>query len=132
MNINGYEIKPKADLSEANLSRADLRWACNIPSLPWTVIVPEGELVVYKKVSNGIAKLLIPKEAKRSNATSRKCRASFALVLSAPENAVSLHDGKTKYVSGQYVYPDSFCENRWEECASGIHFFLTEEEPKNY
>ena len=92
----------------------------------------EGSLIVYKRVSNGIATLRIPENAKRSNATSRKCRASYAYVVDAPEGAVSLHDGKTKYVKDEYVYPDSFCEDRWNECASGIHFFLTREEAENY
>ena len=121
-----------ANLSGANLSGANLRGAYNLPDLSWTIIVPEGDLIVYKKVYNGIAKLLIPADAKRNNATGRKCRASYAKVLEAPENAVSLYDNRTRYIAGEYVYPDSFCEDRWQECASGIHFFLTRKEAEDY
>ena len=39
---------------------------------------------------------------------------------------------KCAYRVGEMVYPDSFNDNRWEECSNGIHFFMTEEEAKNY
>ena len=123
-----------ANLHGANLSGANLSEAKNIPSIPHTVITPEGDLIVYKKVSNGIAKLLIPKEAKRSNATGRKCRAEFAIVLDCPDGAVSLHDSEFYYHKNTTIRPIGapFDDNRWNECAPGIHFYLTREEAENY
>ena len=128
-----------ADLRGADLSGADLRDAKNIPPLPWTIIVPEGDLIVYKKVISSltqkstIIKLLIPKEAKRSNATTRKCRAEYAKVLECSELCRSKHDPWFKYEQGKIVRPlEPFDENRWNECAPGIHFFLTREEAEEY
>jgi len=48
------------------------------------------------------------------------------------EEAVSSHDGATKYLAGQRVTPDRFDENWMEECSSGIHFFITRLEAENY
>ena len=61
----------EADLSRADLSRADLS---GIDKARLS-IVPEGELDVWKICRDGVlVKLRIPREAKRSNATGRKCR----------------------------------------------------------
>ena len=48
------------------------------------------------------------------------------------DEAISSHDGVTVYRAGERVTPDSFDENWQEECASGIHFFITKEEAENY
>ena len=90
-----------------------------------------------------IIELRIPKDAKRSSATSRKCRASKAEVLS-----ITSIDGKKRYkkavagwhCAGKFVYevgktvvPDNgFEENRWIECAPGIHHFITRDEAVAY
>lgn len=90
-----------------------------------------------------IIELRIPKDAKRSSATSRKCRASKAEVLS-----ITSIDGKKRYKKavagwhtvGRFVYevgktvvPDNgFEENRWIECAAGIHHFITRDEAVAY
>ena len=43
------------------------------------------------------------------------------------------HDEDFIYANGFMVEPtEPFCENRWEECASGIHFFVTREEAVVY
>ena len=138
----------RADLSGANLYRADLSGANNVNALAiaQTVICPEGAIIGWKAVyaDDGmklIAKLLIPGDAKRSNATGRKCRASKAQVLSienldkAPFNgkAHSGYDERFIYEVGKTVIPtERFDDNRWEECAPGIHFFLTREEAVDY
>jgi len=44
------------------------------------------------------------------------------------EEGISLHDGVTKYRRGEIVKCDNWNENRWEECAGGIHFHITREE----
>ena len=36
------------------------------------------------------------------------------------------------YKVGETAYPDSFDECRWHECASGIHFFMSEKEAIEY
>jgi hypothetical protein len=118
-----------ADLYGADLRGADLREAKNA-ELPQsqTIIVPDGDLRVWKKCRNGvIVHLLIPYTAKRSNATGRKCRAEFADVLEVigAEFGISQHDGKTVYRKGERVTCDSWCEDRWTECGGGIHFYLT-------
>ena len=123
-----------ANLRDANLSCANLSGAKNISSIvvAQTTIAAEGDLIGYKKLnSNVICKLLIPALAKRSNATGRKCKAEFAIVLEG--EGTSQHDDFFHYRVGETVRPrEPFCENRWEECASGIHFFLTRAEAEAY
>ena len=126
-----------ANLSEANLRGANLRGAKNA-DLAWalTIVAPQGDLVAWKKVKTPddtpcIVKLKIPAEAKRSNATGRKCRAEWAEVLEVigAEYAISKgHGPDTEYRPGQIVRPDSWDDDRWEECSHGIHFFITREE----
>jgi hypothetical protein len=122
-----------ADLREANLRGVNLREAKNIPDYvaSTTTICPEGDVIGWKQLAgNELAKLLIPAAAKRSNATGRKCRAEYAVVLEG--NGVSLHDNDFIYRAGETVRPkEPFCEDRWEECASGIHFYLTKWEAEN-
>lgn len=141
-----------ANLSRANLYGADLRGAKNATLVQArTVICPEGAIIGWKKVElldddhevmgTGIAKLLIPGDAKRSNATGRKCRASKAIILELQELDGSPYFGIAEstwtsgfyYETGKTVYPEEPYENdRWEECASGIHFFITREEAVAY
>jgi hypothetical protein len=130
-----------ADLSYANLRDADLSYAENIPDYvsATTSIVPDGDLVVYKQLANGsIATLKIPASARRSNATGRKCRAEYAEVLAiqdkeggAIESDVSWYDSNFVYRVGETVHPHEWCEDRWQECAGGIHFYLTRYEAEN-
>ena len=125
-----------ADLSRANLSDANLSYAKNVElALARTRILPDGDLIGWKKCKGGIiVKLRIPETAKRSHAFGRKCRAEYADVLEVigEGKAISGHDRKTRYVVGQRVFPDKFDENWQNECASGIHFFITRLEAENY
>ncbi len=134
----------RADLRGANLRGADLRGAKNIPELQLseTIIVPEGDIIGWKKCNdNIIVKLLIPKEARRSNATGRKCRAEYVEVLELIDGndkrrkvdvGISQRDGKTEYRKGETVKCDKWNEDRLRECAGGIHFFITRIEAENY
>ena len=78
-----------ADLRNADLCRADLCGA-SIDQMMWdiyTVFYPlqcpeSGSYIGYKKASGLVVELEIPADARRSSATSRKCRASKAKVLS--------------------------------------------------
>ena len=131
-----------ANLSRANLSGADLSGAESADlAIAQTRILPEGELIGWKKCADGIiAKLLIPAKAKRSHAWGRKCRAEYVKVLAvmnsdgkAVKEGESQHDqGKTVYRKGKIVKPDSWCADYTKECAAGIHFFITKEEAIAY
>lgn len=93
-------IKSGADLYGADLSRANLSGAKNAELvIAQTRILPEGDLIGYKKCLNDvIVKLLIPANAKRSHAFGRKCRAEFAKVLEifGADEAISTHDKKNR------------------------------------
>ena len=95
-------------------------------------IVPAGDLIVWKKLADGsLCKLLIPAAAARSNATGRKCRAEFAVVLEG--TGVSHHEPHhCRYTLGETVRADKWDPNRWLECSGGIHFFLTREEAEQF
>lgn len=87
-----------------------------------------------------IVELEIPAEAKRSSATNRKCRCDKAKVLSIRDLsgtvkldlAVSGYDEEFIYEVGKTVFVDDFDDNRWNECSTGIHFFITRSEAVNY
>ena len=126
-----------ADLSGADLSRADLSRAKNAElAIARTVITPAGDLHVYKRLREGVAKLEIPADAKRSSACGRKCRAEFAVVLELPEGCElghSMHDQNFTYRVGETVRPtNGWKDDRWQECAPGIHFYLTREEAESH
>jgi uncharacterized protein YjbI with pentapeptide repeats len=125
----------RADLRRANLGGANLSRATHIPAIvqAQTSILPAGTLIGWKKCNASvIVKLSIPAEARRSNATARKCRAEYVDVLKVfgAEVGIAQHDGKTEYRAGQRVTAHEWCEDRWQECAGGIHFFITREEAK--
>lgn len=105
----------------------------------------DGAFIGWKKAILGcgeavLVKLLIPEDAKRSSATGRKCRCDKAKVieiLSMKDNkelkcAVSEHDGAFIYKKGETVCEPNFCEDRFKECAEGIHFFIDRKEAENY
>jgi hypothetical protein len=127
-----------ADLWGANLRDADLQGAKNISEFICATasILPEGDIIGWKKCKNDvIIKLLIPKKAKRSNATGRKCRAEYVKILEvigADVGIGSYDDGKTIYEVGKTVKADSWDEERWVECSHGIHFFITRYEAEQY
>jgi hypothetical protein len=141
-----------ANLSGANLSGANLSGA-KLPELTIakTSILPdEGDIIGWKKAWTDnempptpvIVKLLIPADAQRSNATGRKCRASTARVLDLQDKqgnslppdttAYSGYDTDFTYKKGETVHVENFDTNRWNECAPGIHFFITRIEAAEY
>ena len=141
-NLRGVDLYG-VDLYGANLYGADLRGAKNAELVQaQTLIVPDGSLIGWKKCKDNIlVKLRIPEEAKRSNATGRKCRAEFAKVVeiidlsdkrNKPTEAYSKYNNMFVYREGETVRPDKWNEDRFEECAGGIHFFITKTEAENY
>jgi len=131
-----------ADLSNTNLYGADLYGArIDAVALARQKIVPDGTLVVWKKLSEGVvAQLEIPNDAQRTNAIgSRKCRSSAAVVVALFKDGVLFdgeafdrHTGKTRYKAGEVVLPDSYDDSALIECSNGIHWFLTREEAEAY
>lgn len=95
-----------------------------------------------------LVKLLIPADAKRSSAFTNKCRCDKAKVLEVYNsitdneltgNFIAYSSWVDKryykplyYEKGKWVYPDSFDENRFNECSHGIHFFMDKEEARIY
>ena len=143
--LNDNSKGEKADLRNANLRNANLRNAnlrnadLQNANLRGTVAVmqcpEEGAFIAWKKCEGDIlVKLQITEDAKRSSATSRKCRASKAVVLKVfgTEIAISQHDSTFTYTEGQMVEVPDFDEDRWKECAPGIHFFITRKEAEDY
>ena len=137
-------ILHRADLSGANLSGAELSGAelsnivINETTFGITLNCPEeGSFIGFKKCSNMIVKLLIPEDAKRSSATSYKCRASKAKCLQIGDNdsiksIASDRDSNFIYTVGKYIEVTDFDENRWNECSTGIHFFMSRQAAENY
>lgn len=140
----------RANLSDANLYNTNLEkvildmaylvGAKNIPYIP-LACPSEGAFIGWKKVEEKyLVKLQIPEDARRSSATTRKCRCDKALVLDITsldgeehyDEVVNYNYKKTTYKVGEVVYPDSFDENRWNECSHGIHFFINKEDAIRY
>ena len=133
----------------ANFSNSRIRDTVTNIYCPMTC--PEvGSFIGWKKAVYDntlvIIKLEIPEHAKRSSGTTRKCRASEAKVLEIqkledpnsklPDDVVakSLYAlPAVEYKVGQTVKcTEEFDEDRFEDCASGIHFFITRAEAEKY
>ena len=146
-NLRGANLYG-ANLYGANLRGADLRGANlygakHVPFIP--MACPDtGSFIGWKKDGTGelIIKLLIQEDAKRLSANGRKCRCDKAQVL-AIENLDGTHSDKVEtysandrsfiYKVGEMVTPkEAFCEDRWQECSSGIHFFINRQEAVEY
>ena len=135
-----------ANLTGANLTGADLTRADHLDqatNVNYPIACPEkGSFTAFKKVRGKyIVELEIPADALRSSASSRKCRCSCAKVISitnidgTPANVdvvYSKHDPNFAYSVNSIVKVDDFDTNRWNECAPGIHFFITRQEAVNY
>ncbi len=144
-----YANLSSANLSSANLSSANLRYA-NLSyaknselAVALTRILPEGEIIGWKKANGTLVKLKIPADAKRSHAFGRKCRAEFAIdighwdikgVALPPEHEAltNAHGPETKYRYGETIRPDSFDDDWTNECSHGVHFFITRLEAEQW
>lgn len=139
----------EADLRGANLYKANLRGAknvsmafCDYATAFFQLQCPEiGAFIGWKEASRHIIKLEITENAKRSSATTRKCRCSEARVIaienidgsnSGLQEVPSNYDSNFVYRVGEIIKVDNFDEDRWHECAPGIHFFITREEAVKY
>ena len=140
-NLRGADLRD-ADLCGADLRGANLRGVrYNEQTAYYAMQCPEkGAYIGYKKAEGKIVELEIQADAKRSSATTRKCRASKAKVLSITsidgkehfEEAKSSRDQSFVYRVGKTVEVKDFDEDRWRECSTGIHHFITREEAAMY
>ena len=155
-DLSGADLRG-ANLFGADLSGADLRGAnlfgaklSELTAVQTSILPDEGDIIGWKKAhvdstTPVIVKLLIPSDAQRSNGTSRKCRASKARVLDLQDlqdkqgnslppdtTARSSYDPDFTYKKGETVSVEDFDTNRWNECAPGIHFFITRIEAVEY
>ena len=129
-----------ANLRGTNLCDANLRGTKNLPFIPYAC--PDtGSFIGYKKASNMIIKLEITEDAKRTSATSRKCRCNKAKVLGIydynhnlleDKEVASDRDKDFIYRVGEVAEVKDFDEDRWNECSTGIHFFINFQEAVKY
>lgn len=145
------------NLSDMNLETSNIK-KCNFhKNILDNIIMPDypmacpenGSFIGYKKVidindftKHYILKLQIPADAKRSSATDKLCRCNKAEVLniqnldgSPVDNILkvgSICNYKFIYKIGEMVEEPNFNECRWEECTSGIHFFVNRKDAVNY
>lgn len=129
-----------SDLCDSDLRGANLRDAKNLPFIPYAC--PDtGSFIGYKKASNMIIKLEITEDAKRTSATSRKCRCNKAKVLGIydynnnlleDKEVASDRDKDFIYRVGEVAEVKDFDEDRWNECSIGIHFFINFQEAVKY
>lgn len=157
-----YTNLSNADLSNADLSNTDLRYAnlnnanlwganlnyanlnnieTNMNTIGYNLACPEeGFFIGYKKANGCIVKLLILEDSKRSSATTAKCRCDKAKVLEITEigtgkrvkRVSSNYDFDFIYEVGKIVSVEDFDDNRWNECGTGIHFFVNKANALNY
>lgn len=144
------------DLTDANFTNSQMfgieigasTIVKNTQNLPPIACPEKGSFTAFKTLIDGngdqvIAELLIPENAERCSAATKKCRASEAKVIHLYNaktgetvddiKAYSTYTPSFEYEVGKTVKPKwGFDRNRWRECASGIHFFLTYQEALNY
>ena len=128
-----------ADLRGADLRGADLRGAdlcgANLRDAKGTYMAcpTDGSFIGWKKASGYIVKLQIPEDARRSSAGGEKCRCDKAFVIEIQnidgtnadiETVCSDYDENFVYAVGATVEVSDFDDDRWNECAPGIHFFI--------
>ena len=140
------------DLTSANLEGVDL-WNANLidsklvgiktnmNTIGYNLACPEkGSFIGYKKAGKCIIELLILADAKRSSATTVKCRCSKAKVLNIEDiktgekvmKVSSNYNSNFIYRIGEIVSVDDFDDDRWNECSTGIHFFMNRDNAINY
>ena len=140
-NLSGADLSG-ADLRNANLSDASMdQMIWDIHTAFYPLQCPDsGSYIGYKKASGLVVELEIPADARRSSATSRKCRASKAKVLSITDingnpaggQVKSNYDPNFVYTIGETVEVSDFDDDRWNECSTGIHHFITRAEAVIY
>lgn len=140
-NLSGASLY-NANLYSSNLNNANLNNVkTNMYTIGYNLACPEeGSFIGYKKVGKYIVKLLIMEDSKRNSATTLKCRCDKAKVLDIEkidtgekiESTPSDYDINFIYKVVEIVKVDNFDENRWNECSTGIHFFMNKQNAIKY
>jgi len=135
----GAALKSGANLREANLCGANLCGAdlcgANLRGAKGVYMAcpTDGSFIGWKKASGYVVKLQIPEDARRSSAGGEKCRCDKAFVIEIQnadgtkadiDTIHSNRDANFVYTVGATVEVSAFDGDRWNECASGIHFFI--------
>ena len=119
-----------ADLGGADLRGADYSEYTSFLLLQCPI---EGSFIGWKKCDGYIVKLKICEDAERSSSTSLKCRCSKAEVLEIQNldgsvaditEICSNYDKDFIYKVGETIEVKDFDKCRWNECSTGIHFFI--------
>ena len=140
------DISPLSGWDMSDIREKDGMFACtNINYDVLDAFIPmacprEGSFIGYKKCRDErIVQLEVPEDARRSSAYGKKCRCDRAKVLGIwtldgeeTEYAVSIFDPDFVYYKGKAVEVQNFNKNRFNECAVGIHFFMTRKEAEDY
>ena len=88
-----------------------------------TVVNDDGEKVYLDDYNAGLERYC------RDAAATAK---SIDITPAEETEAASKYDSTFLYRVGEIVEVKDFCENRWEECAAGIHFFINRKEAVLY
>ena len=143
-NFKGATIDSFTSFCRADIDK-DMNISC--PNVP--INCPEeGSFIGFKVGLSSIdisevvlIKLEIMEDAKRSSGTRRKCRADKVKVLDIinlnsekhEKEAISIKMRRNfKYKVGEVIQINNFDNNRWNECSTGIHFFITKDEALQY
>ena len=127
-DLRGADLRG-ANLRGANLRDADLRGARGV----YMACPTDGSFIGWKKASGYVVKLQIPEDARRGSAGGEKCRCDKAYVVEIQnadgtkadiDTIHSNHDANFVYTVGATVEVSDFDDDRWSECAPGIHFFI--------
>ena len=119
-----------ADLGGADLEGANFSEYTSFLLLQCPI---EGSFIGWKKCDGYIVKLKICEDAERSSSTSLKCRCSKAEVLEIQNldgsvaditEICSNYDKNFIYKVGETIEVKDFDKCRWNECSTGIHFFI--------
>src|SRR5574343_392207 len=127
-------VLSRAKLTGADLRGADLRGA-NLSGAIWNyttigidLACPDvGGFTAYKIAHGKVITLDVPADAKRSSATTKKCRVSKALVVEIDDGLQEIasdYDVNFIYRVGEIVEVTDFDDDRWNECSKGIHCFV--------
>ena len=153
-DFHGTDFYGAKQDSETSFFTSCMIAAKNVEGLNIPLACPsEGGFIAWKKCEGRkknkyfgdvIVKLLIPEHARRSSATTNKCRCDEAIVLDIQDysgksiaNECTAHSLYQKdiirYAVGRVIKPtEPFDEDRFRECASGIHFFYNREDAVAY
>lgn len=138
-SLRGASLKG-VSFNGISLKGAHLDGVKNLPFIPFAC--PDtGAFIGWKKLQRKIIKLEIPTDAKRCSATSEKCRCDKAKVLEIQNlngtianitEISSNYDKNFIYKVGEIVSVKNFCDDRWQECSEGIHFFVNRQSAVEY